>query len=144
MDQTDRKILVALAADARISLKQLASVAGLSPPTVAERVRRLEDRGCITGYSAVISPPTLGYSIQAIVRIDPLPGALKDVERMIQDTEQFVECDRVTGEDCYYARLLCRSIEELDEILDPFHERARTNTAIVKGQPVKRRLPPLT
>lgn len=143
MDRIDRLIITALTSDARKSLKHIASEVGLSPPTVADRIRRLEDTGCISGYSAVVSPPALGYAIQAMVRIDPLPGALRDVERMIQETPQFVECDRVTGEDCYYARLLCRSIAELDEILDPFHDRARTSTAIVKGQPVKRRLPPL-
>jgi hypothetical protein len=49
----------------------------------------------------------------------------------------------VTGEDCFVGRLYMRTIEELDSILDRFHENARTNTAIVKGQPVKRRLPPL-
>ena len=78
------------------------------------------------------------------MRINPVPGSLHEVERMIQDIPEFVECDRVTGEDCLVGRLYIRTIEELDSILDRFHERARTNTAIVKGQPVKRRLPPLT
>lgn len=52
-------------------------------------------------------------------------------------------CDRVTGEDYFVGRLYIRSIEDLDVLLDRFHDKARTNTAIVKGQPVKRRLPPL-
>jgi Lrp/AsnC family leucine-responsive transcriptional regulator len=143
MDQLDRKIVTALASHARISLKELAATVGLASPSVAERLKRLEERGVISGYTVVAVPALLGYPIQAIVRINPLPGALKVVESMIRNTPQIVECDRVTGEDCFYARLYCRSIDDLDLILDPFHEVARTNTAIVKGQSVERRLPPL-
>ena len=105
--------------------------------------KRLEERKVIAGYTIVASPASLGYPIQAMVRINPLPGAMKDVECLIQDSLQIVECDRVTGEDCFYARLYCRSIDDLDVVLEPFHERARTNTAIIKGQSVERRLPPL-
>ena len=143
MDQLDRTIVVALARNARMSLKELAATVGLASPSVAERVKRLEERRLITGYTVVASPAALGYTIQAIVRINPLPGTLKEVERLIQNTLQFVECDRVTGEDCFYARLYCRSIEDLDVVLEPFHDKARTNTAIIKGQSVERRLPPL-
>jgi Lrp/AsnC family transcriptional regulator, leucine-responsive regulatory protein len=143
MDPIDQRIIATLTNKARVSLKQLASVVGLASPTVAERLKRLEERGCILGYTVVVAPPMLGYSLQAIVRINPLPGALKEVERMIQNTPQIVECDRVTGEDCFFARLYCKSIADLDHILDPFHDHARTSTAIVKGQPVERRLPPL-
>ncbi len=142
MDHLDRKIVTALASHSRVSLKELAATVGMASPSVAERMKRLEERGVITGYTIVAAPSSLGYPFQAIVRINPLPGAMKDVERLIQDTPQFVECDRVTGEDCFYARLYCRSIDDLDVILEPFHKRAHTNTAIVKGQSVERRLPP--
>ena len=126
-----------------LSLKELAGAVGLAPPTIAERVKRLEERSYVLGYTAVLDHRRLGYPLQALVRINPVPGSLHEVERMIQDTPEFVECDRVTGEDCFVGRLYIRTIEELDSILDRFHEKARTNTAIVKGQPVKRRLPPL-
>lgn len=143
MDHSDRAIVTALAGDARMSLKKLASTVGLASPSVAERVKRLEERGVIIGYTVVAAASPLGYPIQAIVRINPLPGSLKMVEHLIQATPQIVECDRVTGEDCFYARLYCRSIEDLDVVLGPFHEQAHTNTAIIKGQSVERRLPPL-
>ena len=143
MDRLDRKIVTALADHARMSLKVLAATAGIASPSAAERLQRLEERKVIAGYTIVASPASLGYPIQAMVRINPLPGAMKDVERLIQDSLQIVECDRVTGEDCFYARLYCRSMDDLDVVLEPFHERARTNTAIIKGQSVERRLPPL-
>ena len=143
LDNVDRRIIEILSERARISLKELAGAVGLAPPTIAERVKRLEERSYVLGYTAVLDHRRLGYPLQALVRINPVPGSLHEVERMIQDTPEFVECDRVTGEDCFVGRLYIRTIEELDSILDRFHEKARTNTAIVKGQPVKRRLPPL-
>ena len=143
MDHWDRKIVATLAGNARMSLKALAATVGWASPSVAERIKRLEERGVIAGYTVVAAPGGLGYPFQAIVRINPLPGALKEVERLIQSTPQIVECDRVTGEDCFYARLYCRSIDDLDVVLGPFHDQAHTNTAIVKGQSVQRRLPPL-
>ena len=143
MDDIDRKMIMALAQSARMTIKELSAVAGLASPTVAERLKRLEERGYIRGYTVVIDPRAIGYGVQAIVRMNPLPGVLREVERMIQETPAFIECDKVTGEDCFIGRLYLRSIEELDVVLDRFHDYAKTSTAIVKSQPVKRRLPPL-
>ena len=143
MDDIDRKMIMALAQSARMTIKELSAVAGLASPTVAERLKRMEERGYICGYTVVIDPRAIGYGVQAIVRMNPLPGALREVERMIQETPAFIECDKVTGEDCFIGRLYVRSIEELDVVLDRFHDYAKTSTAIVKSQPVKRRLPPL-
>ena len=65
------------------------------------------------------------------------------IQRQIQDIPEFTECDKVTGEDCFVARLSVHSMEQLDAILDKLADRAETNTSIVKATPVKRRLPPL-
>ncbi|MBB4166945.1 Lrp/AsnC family transcriptional regulator [Rhizobium sp. BK538] len=143
IDDVDQRILEALAENARISLKELAQAAGLSSPSAAERLRRLEERGIIAGFTIDIDAAALGYPLQAIVRVRPLPGQLHVVQRIIQDTPQFVECDKVTGDDCFIARLVVRSMAELDTILDKVAEKAETNTSMVKASPVKRRLPPL-
>nr|AAK28497.1 BkdR transcription regulator-like protein [Agrobacterium tumefaciens] len=82
-------------------------------------------------------------SIRAIVRIRPLPGKLHVVQTLIAEDPQIVECDKVTGDDCFFARLHVGSIQQLDEILDRVADKAETSTAIVKAQPVKRRLVPL-
>lgn len=143
-DEIDRSIIAALMGDSRLSLKALARASGLSSPSVAERLRRLEERGVLTGYTITVDPKAFGYFLQAIVRIRPLPGQLHSVERQIQAIPEFTECDKVTGEDCFIARLNVRSMEQLDTILDKLADQAETNTAIVKTTPVKRRLPPLT
>jgi Lrp/AsnC family leucine-responsive transcriptional regulator len=143
LDDVDRKIVELLAANARISLKDLAQRVDLSSPSVSERVRRLEDRGVIGAYTVDIDPYALGYTLQAIVRIKPFPGKLPATQRLIEKIPEFIECYKVTGDDCYIARVYLRSIEQLDTILDRIVDFAETRTSIVKATTVKRRLPPL-
>jgi Lrp/AsnC family leucine-responsive transcriptional regulator len=126
LDEIDRALLAALAEDGRASVSELARQVGLSAPSTSERLRRLETQGVIGGYTVQIDPRALGYTLQAIVRVP-----------------EFVECDKVTGDDCFIARLYLHSIGQLDEILAKVTERAETSTAIVKSTPVARRLPPL-
>lgn len=143
LDEVDRRLVEALSADTRLSLKELAGIVGLSSPSTSERLKRLEDRGVIKAFTVELSPAALGYTLQAIVRVRPLPGKLHVVERLIAAMPEVVECDKVTGEDCYIARLHVRSIGELDTLLDRIADKAETNTSIVKSQPVGRRNPPL-
>jgi Lrp/AsnC family leucine-responsive transcriptional regulator len=142
LDDTDRRMVEALSRNARMSLKELAEAAGLSSPSAAERLRRLEERGVIRAFTIDLNPDAVGYPMQAIVRIRPLPGQLHMVERLIQDIPEFIECDKVTGDDCFIARMVVRSMSELDGVLDKITERAETNTSMIKSSPVKRRLPP--
>ncbi|WP_455924772.1 Lrp/AsnC family transcriptional regulator [Pseudomonas putida] len=142
-DDIDQRLISALMEDSRRSLKALAQLTGLSAPSVAERLRKLEERGVLRGYTVEVDPKAFGYQLQAIVRIRPLPGQLHVVERQIQQIPQFTECDKVTGDDCFIARLHVCSIEELDTVLDDLNAYAETNTAIIKKSPVKRRLPPM-
>ena len=142
-DEIDQLLISALMQDSRSSLKTLASLSGLSSPSVAERIRKLEEREVIKGYTVEVDPKAFGYQLQAIIRIRPLPGQLQEVERQIQNIPQFTECDKVTGDDCFIARLHVRSIEQLDSLLDGLNAYAETNTPIIKKSPVKRRLPPM-
>lgn len=143
LDAIDSRIVAALASNARVAMSDLAREIGMSAPSVAERVRRLEAAGIIRGYTVEIDARALGYTLEAIVRIKPRPGQLHLVERLIQDEPHFLTCDKVTGDDCFIARLCLASIDEFDPLLDPLHERAETSTAIIKSSPVRARLPPL-
>lgn len=143
LDETDRVLLRLLADDARTAVADLAREIGLSAPSTAERLRRLEAQGVVERYTVQVDPRALGYTLQAIVRVKPQPGQLHLVEEEIRRIPEFVECDKVTGDDCFICRLFLRNIEELDEILSKVGERAETSTAIVKATPVARRLPPL-
>lgn len=139
----DARILAALDEDARLPVSELARAVGMSAPGVSERVRKLEAAGVISGFTIDVDTKALGYQIRAMVRIRPLPGKLHLVERMIQECPQFVECDRITGDDPFLARMVVRSIEQMDDVLEALSEHAVTSTAVIKGTSVKRRLPPL-
>ena len=143
LDEVEQKILEVMQQDARISLKDLAARVGMSSPSVSERLRRLEERGVIRAFTIEIDPQALGFSLQAIVRIRPLPGKLHIVQKLIEEIPEFGECDKVTGDDCFVARLFVRSIGELDHLLDRIADKAETSTAIIKAQPIRRRPPPL-
>lgn len=143
MDEVDHRIVDLLVSNSRRSLKNLGMATALSSPSVMDRVRRLEEKGIIRSFTIDVDLEALGYSLQAIVRVKPLPGMLHIVEQLIQETPEFIECDKVTGDDCFIAKLCFRSMAQLDAILDRITEKAETNTSIVKATPVKRRLPPL-
>lgn len=141
LDDTDRHIITLLQTDARLPVKALAEQIGLSAPAASERLRRLEERGVIRAFTVDIDPLALGYSLQAMVRIRPLPGKLHEVQKLLEAIPELAECDKVTGDDCFIARLHLRSIAHLDFILERITEKAETSSAIVKSQPVARRLP---
>ncbi|WP_422371938.1 Lrp/AsnC family transcriptional regulator [Hoeflea sp.] len=141
MDEKDKLIIGNLRQDARMPVSELAKRVGLSGPSTSERMRRLEANGVIDRYTVDLDLEALGFVLQAIVRIKPRPGNLHIVEDMIMNETRFIDCDKVTGEDCFVTRLALRSIAELDPLLLPFHDRAETNTAIIKSSPLRGRVP---
>jgi len=143
LDRIDLRLLQFLAADARISVAALARKLRLSPPSVAERMKRLEDANVIQGYAARINPRALGLALAAWLRIRPIPGQLQKVADLLRELPAIVECDRVTGEDCFIARAHVRSIEELEKLIDRIIPYAMTNTSIIQSSPVAQRLPPI-
>lgn len=143
IDAVDGHILRRLAADARVSMAELAREVGLSAPSTTERVRRLEEAGVIKGYGAVIEPAALGRPLAVIIRIRPMPGHLKKVAEVVSGLEAVVRCDRVTGEDCYIAFAHLRDVAELEMLVDALSPFAMTNSSLVHGSPVESRLPPI-
>ncbi|EDQ35216.1 Transcriptional regulator [Hoeflea phototrophica DFL-43] len=141
IDETDRLIVRLLCENARMPVSELARKVGLSGPSTSERIRRLENNGIIARFTAELDLEALGYPLQAIVRIKPRPGNMHIVEDMILNEPGFLDCDKVTGEDCFVTRLALRSIADLDPVLLPFHDRAETNTAIIKSSPFRSRMP---
>jgi Lrp/AsnC family leucine-responsive transcriptional regulator len=144
LDAADSAILEVLAADVRISLAELARRVGLSAPSVSERVKRLEEAGVIEAYTLVIEPAALGLPIAAWLRVKPLPGQVRKVAELLAGLPEIVECDRITGEDCYIARAYLRSVADLEKLIDRIIPYASTNTSIIQSSPVKRRLPAFT
>ncbi|WP_422028251.1 Lrp/AsnC family transcriptional regulator [Roseovarius sp.] len=140
LDRIDAAILRELCADARIARAELSRRVGLSAPSVADRVRRLEDTGVITGYGARIDPARLGYGLTVMIRARPLPGEMANMIAAIRATPQIVACDRVSGEDCFVARAHVRDVAEMEAVIDRIVPFGATNSSIVQSSPVAERL----
>lgn len=125
--------------DARLSIAELGRRVGLSSPAVAERLKRLEGEGVITGYRAEINPRALGLTLGVIIRIRPHPRQIADVAQLARDTPEVVECHRVTGEDCYVMTAYVRDVEHLEAVIDQFVAYGQTTSSIMQSAPVPRR-----
>jgi Lrp/AsnC family transcriptional regulator, leucine-responsive regulatory protein len=136
MDDIDRAILSALQEDARISYAELGRQVGLSAPAVAERIRRLEASGVVTGYHASIDLKTAGYGIVGFVRLSSPLELAHQLERLAVETPEVLEFHRVTGTEGFVMKVGVTSIEHLDRIVAKFLPYGQTTTSIVLASPV--------
>ncbi|GAB3415589.1 Lrp/AsnC family transcriptional regulator [Flindersiella endophytica] len=143
VDEIDLRILGELQLNARVSVAELSRRVGLSAPAIAERVRRMEESGVITGYHAEISPEAVGFPITLLVRIRPHAHELPRIPKIARDVPEIVECYRMTGDDCYYFTMHLRTVDQLEPILDRFTPYGRTTTSLIQSAPVPRRPLPL-
>ena len=136
LDPTNLRLLAELQADARLSLAELGRRVGLSSPAVAERLGRLERDGVVRGYHADIDPRALGFALSAVIRIRPAPRQIGEVARIARETPEVVECNRITGDDCFVMRAHVRDVDHLEEVIDRFTVFGQTTTSIVQSSPV--------
>jgi Lrp/AsnC family leucine-responsive transcriptional regulator len=143
LDTTDRAIIAALSENGRMTVRELAAKIGLSSPSVTERIHKLEDAGAIRGYTIAVDPIVFGLGIAAHVRMRAMPGEVQRLAQMLVDTPEVVEADRVTGEDCFLAKVVVSNVQELETVIDRFLPFSSTDTAIIQSSTVVRRLPRL-
>jgi Lrp/AsnC family leucine-responsive transcriptional regulator len=115
LDATDARILGEMRHDARISWRELGDRVHLAPTSVADRVKRLEQQGVITGYEARIDPAALGRTVQAIVDVSLVPGDGADAfEERIAARDEVVFAAYVTGSADYKIIVECAGAPGLD------------------------------
>lgn len=117
-DPTDREILGVLATRGRISWSELGRTVHLSPNAAAERVRRLEARGVIVGYAALVDHSALGRPFEAMVDVIAHPGIDRSaLEESLRVEPAVVDAVHLTGSHDYLLHIRCRDATELDELL---------------------------
>ncbi len=117
-DPTDREILGVLATRGRISWSELGRIVHLSPNAAAERVRRLEARGVIVGYAALVDHSALGRPFEAMVDVIAHPGIDRSaLEESLREEPAVVDAVHLTGSHDYLLHIRCRDATELDELL---------------------------
>lgn len=143
IDDVNARLLAELSANPRLTTAELGRRVGMSSPAVAERLRRLEERGVIRGYRLELDPAALGLPIAAYVRVRPDPGQLPRIAELARDIPEVVECHRVTGEDCFVLKVYLPEIGQLDHLLDRLLAFGTTTTSIIQSSPVPPRPLPL-
>ncbi|HEX6543495.1 MAG TPA: Lrp/AsnC family transcriptional regulator [Ktedonobacterales bacterium] len=143
LDEVNVRLLRELERDPRATMAELGRRIGMSSPAVAERVRRMEERGIIKGYAVLINPVPLGLPIAVYIRIRPHAGQLPQIAELARSIPEVVECHRITGEDCFLMKVHIPSMDQLDRILDCFLIYGSTTTSIIQSSPVPLRPPPL-
>ncbi|MEN0134597.1 AsnC family transcriptional regulator [Rhodococcus sp. ACS1] len=129
LDDIDRVLMQELVADGRATLATLAEKAGLSISAVQSRVRRLEARKVIRGYTAKIDPDALGHGLSAFVAITPLdPSQPDDAPARLRNLPAIEACHSVAGEESYVLLVRVASPRELEHLLQEIRATANVHT----------------
>lgn len=131
LDDIGRSILAALPQHARISFSDLGRRVGLSAPAAAERVRRMEDAGIITGYRVALAADKLGYPITALLRISTAEENCVRLGAAARALPEVLESHRVTGSDRLVVKVAAASVSHLDEIIRELSRYGTVTVAIV-------------
>jgi Lrp/AsnC family transcriptional regulator, leucine-responsive regulatory protein len=141
LDDTGWQLLRALQQNARLSYSELGQRVGLSSPAVAERIRRMEDAGIISGYHVELNRSKLGYPITAIIRMSTSPGdQCTRFATFVQEIPEVLECYRVTGSDSLIMKVMASSVEHLESLIDRLSAHGQLTTSMVLSAPVTRRV----
>jgi Lrp/AsnC family leucine-responsive transcriptional regulator len=145
LDPLDRQLLTLLVEDGRRSYADLARDTGLSTSAVHQRVRRLEQRGVITGYTARLDPAAAGLPLAAFVSLKPIdPAAPDDAPERLRHLSAVEACHSVAGDESYILQVRVAGPAELEALLQEIRAAAgvSTHTTVVLSTPWESRTAP--
>ena len=135
MDPIDLQLVAALRQDARASWAELGRLVGMSGPSVQERVRRLEDRGVITGYHAQVSASAVGYGVSALVDLYQRDeSSAQDVADQLEAIEEVEDCWYVAGDEEFVVKVRAIDVAGLEAVvakLRAVRGVVRTRTTVI-------------
>ncbi|RCK71255.1 Lrp/AsnC family transcriptional regulator [Desertihabitans brevis] len=142
MEKIDRQILSLLSGDGRMSYTDIGRATGLSTSAAQQRVRRLEQRGVISGYTARINPEALGRTLTAFVEVTPLdPGQPDDIPERLAPISEVVSCYSIAGDANYLLKVQVGTPLELEHLLLRLRTTGNvtTHTTLVLSIPYEER-----
>ncbi|MEU8136742.1 Lrp/AsnC family transcriptional regulator [Streptodolium elevatio] len=146
MEDLDRQIVRLLVRDGRMSYTDLGKATGLSTSAAHQRVRRLEQRGVIRGYGAVVDPDALGLPLTAFISVKPIdPAAPDDAPERLADLDEVEACHSVAGDESYILKVRVGAPGDLEALLAKIRAAANvsTRTTVVLSTPYEGRPPNL-
>lgn len=144
MEEIDRQIVDLLARDGRMSFTDLGTATGLSTSAVHQRVRRLEQRGVIRGYAAIVDYDSIGLPLTAFVSIKPIdPSEPDDAPERLAGITEIEACHSVAGEESHILKVRVARPGDLENLLARIRAAANvsTRTTIVLSTPFEARPP---
>jgi Lrp/AsnC family transcriptional regulator, leucine-responsive regulatory protein len=144
VEELDRRIVELLVADGRMSYTDLGKATGLSTSAVHQRVRRLEQRGVIRGYAAIIDPESVGLPLTAFISVKPFdPSAPDDIADRLAEVPEIEACHSVAGDENYILKVRVATPSELEHLLSRIRSLAgvSTRTTVVLSTPYEARPP---
>ncbi|MDJ1181094.1 Lrp/AsnC family transcriptional regulator [Roseofilum sp. BLCC_M91] len=139
LDSTGWQILEILQGEGRISLAELGRKVGLSAPAIAERVKRMEETGMITGYQAQVNPEKVGYPIAAMIALTTTPQQYRQILALIETLPEVRSCHHVTGNVSFFMEVTVSSMGHLEETIERLSQFGQTSTSIILSSPLPRR-----
>jgi Lrp/AsnC family leucine-responsive transcriptional regulator len=142
VEDIDRRLLSLLTADGRMSFTDLGRATGLSTSAVHQRVKRLESRGLINGYTAVLDYDQVGLPLTAFISIRPIDASQPDDSpERLRGINEIVSCWSVAGDESYILKVRVSTPVALEELLARIRAAANvsTRTTIVLSTPYEGR-----
>lgn len=131
IDTVNWNILQCLQDNARLSNTEIGRKVGLSPPAVAERIKKMEDLGVLEGYHAEVSYTKTGYQLKAMITLKAFMGRLKAFMTKVSEFTEIVNCYRITGNENIIMEVVLKDQIHLQEFIDRLITYGEVKTHII-------------
>lgn len=131
IDALNWKILECLQENARISFVNIGRKIGLTPPAVAERVKKMEDLEILQGYHAKVSHAKTGHQLKAIITLRAFMGKLKPFLNMVTTLDEVINCYRITGNENIVMEVVFKDQFHLEKFIDKLIQYGEARTHII-------------
>src|SRR5690606_12413630 len=144
LDDLNWGILKMLQKNARETFAKIGRQIGLTPPAVAERVKKMEDLGILIGYKAIVSHIEVGYQLKAIITLRAFMGKLRPFLETVSSFEEVINCYRITGNENIIMEVVLKDQFHLEKFIDKLIQYGETRTHIILSEvisdsPIKKR-----